>query len=52
MVYCDFSDRCENEGVDCDYCQYNPDACTTDNFVWNGEGEEPTQEELNNAICN
>ena len=49
---CEFEGRCENEDIDCEFCQYNAYACTQDLFEWNGEGEEPTQEELNNAVHN
>lgn len=47
---CEFEGRCNNEDVDCEFCQYNANACTQDFFEWNGEGEEPTQEELDDAI--
>lgn len=49
-MICFFEDRCSNADIECDYCQYNPDACTKDYFDWNGEGEEPTQEELEENI--
>lgn len=42
---CKFMEVCSNFG-DCDFCHHNPDACTQELFEWNGEGEEPTQEEL------
>lgn len=47
---CEFEGRCNNEDVDCEFCQYN-DITTLDYFEWNGEGEEPTQQELDDAIC-
>lgn len=34
---CFFEDRCSNADIECDYCQYNPDACTKDYFDWNVE---------------
>lgn len=33
---CEFEGRCNNEDVDCEYCQYNAYACTQDLFEWNG----------------
>lgn len=51
MDNCVFENRCYNSGTDkCDVCQYNPDACTRDFFEWNERGEEPTEQELDNAI--
>lgn len=50
MVNCKFKELCENADVDCDYCQYNWEACLHDNFEWNGEGEEPTQAELDEEM--
>lgn len=47
---CEFEGRCMNENIDCEGCIYNLDA-SLDHFEWNGEGEEPTQVELDNAIC-
>lgn len=43
-VNCNFRDRCKI--YDCEFCNHNPEACTQSMFVWNGEGEEPTEEEL------
>lgn len=48
---CEFEGRCSNEDVDCEFCQYNDDVILQDFFRWNGEDEEPTQEELDDAIC-
>ena len=48
---CAFEGRCSNEDVECEFCQYNAYACSQDLFEWNGEGDEPTQVELDNAIC-
>lgn len=48
---CEFEGRCNNEDVNCDSCQYNDNAVLQDYFEWNGEGEEPTQVELDDAIC-
>ncbi|MCC0642552.1 MULTISPECIES: hypothetical protein [unclassified Clostridioides] len=47
---CKFKQRCENKNSDCDYCCYNPSAYLEDAFEWNGEGEEPTQQEFADAI--
>lgn len=47
---CDFEGRCENEDIDCEYCQYNANAIFQDFFDWNGEGEEPTQVDLDDAV--
>ena len=47
---CEFEGRCSNEDIECEFCQYNAYACSQDLFEWNGEGEEPTQEELDNAV--
>lgn len=53
MAICIFEDRCLNANdSECDFCQYNEEAHTIDYFEWNGEGEEPTQNELDDAICN
>ena len=50
---CAFEDRCVNAGTsECEFCQYNPEACTQDFFEWNGEGEEPTDEEKDLEIQN
>ena len=49
---CEFEDRCINSGQECDFCHYNSDAVLQDFFEFDvdcGE-EEPTQEELDNAI--
>lgn len=46
---CIFKEVCFNSplGDDkCDSCMYNPDATTMNYFDWNGEGDEPTEEEL------
>ncbi|NJJ37427.1 hypothetical protein GSQ51_19435 [Clostridioides difficile] len=43
---CKFKQMCENKNSDCEYCCHNPDACLEDAFEWNGEGKEPTEEEL------
>ena len=51
IMICEFEDRCNNADVNCEFCQYNLEACTQDFFEWNGEGEEPTQDELDDAIC-
>ena len=48
---CEFEGRCVNEDIECDFCQYNEDAILQDFFEWNEEGEEPTQQELDDAIC-
>lgn len=50
MYYMFFEDRCSNAGVECYYCQYNPDPCTKDYFDWRDEGEETTQDELEENI--
>lgn len=50
MCNCVFEDKCLNEGQECDFCQYNADAVLQDFFEWNGEGDEPTQEELDENI--
>ena len=50
MNRCVFWDKCYNRG-DCEFCHYNPEACTQDNFSWNGEGEEPSQEEREMEVC-
>lgn len=47
---CEFEGRCANENKDCNICIHNLDA-SLDYFEWNGEDEEPTQEELNKAMC-
>ena len=47
---CEFEGRCENEDMNCEYCQYNDYEVLQDFFSWNGESEEPTQEELDNAV--
>ena len=47
---CEFEGRCSNEDIECEFCQYNAYACTQDLFEWNGEDEEPTQEELDDAV--
>lgn len=53
MCDCVFDEKCLNSGTDsCDVCQYNPDACTRDFFEWNEVGEEPTEQELSDAIEN
>lgn len=33
----------------CCYCIFNADACLQNNFQFNGVGEEPTDEELDEA---
>ena len=48
---CKFEGRCTNEDVNYEYCQYNDDAMLQDFFEWNGEEEEPTEEELDDAMC-
>lgn len=53
MCDCVFDEKCLNSGTrECDFCQYNPDACTQNLFEWNGAGEEPTEQELDDAIEN
>ena len=47
---CKFEDICDSGNNGCDFCSHNPEACTQDFFSWNGEGEEPTQDELDNEI--
>ena len=55
MVGCAFEDRCINAGdTNCDFCHYNPEACTQDYFEYDEDCglPKPTQEELNNEIQN
>ncbi|EOE7167656.1 hypothetical protein KWL52_006480 [Clostridioides difficile] len=47
---CKFKQMCKNRYTDCDGCCYNPSAYLEDSFEWNGEGKEPTEEELDDAI--
>ena len=47
---CKFQDKCSSFGVECDFCQYNPNACMQNYFEWDGTGEEPTEKELDEAI--
>ena len=46
MVDCRFENLCKNADIECEFCQYNRDACLYDYFEWNGEDEEPAKEEL------
>jgi hypothetical protein len=32
MVDCEFAERCANEDSECDFCCYNPEACTQNLF--------------------
>ena len=45
-VECSFEDVCYNYNDECERCMYNPCGTTMDYFEFNGEGEEPTQKEL------
>ncbi|HBH1807210.1 TPA: hypothetical protein KRM61_000834 [Clostridioides difficile] len=47
---CKLKEICENKNRDCDYCCYNPKAYLEDAFEWNGEGKEPSNEELDDAL--
>lgn len=45
-MLCEFKELCVNFMSDCDFCHHNPGSCTQGYFEWNGEGVEPTEEEL------
>ena len=49
---CPFEEICYNEGSECECCQYNPESCTKNFFDWNGQGTQPTEDELDKAIQN
>jgi len=44
---CKFEDLCEHRGTSyCEDCTHDPEYVRECQFDWNGEDEEPTQEEL------
>ena len=45
-VICNFYDICKSAEIDCEFCYHNANRYIIDNFEWNGAGEEPTLEEL------
>lgn len=45
-IECQFEKKCYNFTLSCYECMYNPNGTTLDYFEFNGEGDEPSQEEL------
>lgn len=49
-IECPFRDTCYNQHFSCHECMYDPNSITSDFFEFNGNGEEPSQEELEENI--
>lgn len=51
---CVFEEKCYNYGNSCNECMHDDSSTTLNYFEFNGEGVEPTSEEIDNhfdAIC-
>jgi len=46
---CEFEGNCNMENIDCEVCTYNL-YVYLDSFDWNGDSEEPSQIDLDDAI--